>query len=295
MNRVFEILVPTLDSFHLEGDQAAVLTDEIDDSTTNTKISGGQHNDTRDVAVGQNDEQGENDMKWEDVDHTSPGIDADYYLLQGSYTGSALRSENSRSHVGHVEPPQHQRTLPGTAWSLGDVSPPVSTIPGRTRGQVCQETSACYFRGYKYARAWVSSKKISYRCSHWRQGCSGTMAFFIRTMGYTAGRRHTCRNVDVAGTSLIDVTSAMKDRVDTLAIAQVTLPVRRIWEAVWGEFYGADNDHIVRGLAESQVLRRVYQARSRYFSGDVHDASKSRHFPRRQTKLSPFSSFITLR
>ncbi|OWZ09198.1 hypothetical protein PHMEG_00018138 [Phytophthora megakarya] len=266
MNRVFEILVPTLDSFHLEGDQAAVLTDEIDDSTTNTKISGGQHNDARDVAVGENDEQGENDMKWEDVDHTSPGIDADYYLLQGSYTTPS-------------------QSLPGTAWPLGDGGPPVSTIPGRTRGEVSQETSTCYFRGYKYARAWASSKKISYRCSHCRQGCSGTMAFFIRTMGYTAGRHHTCRNIDVAGTSLIDVTSAMKDRVDTLAIAQVTLPVRRIWEAVRGEYYGADNDHIVRGLAESQVLRRVYQARSRHFSGDFHYVTVNRENLSKPTRI----------
>ncbi|OWZ04560.1 hypothetical protein PHMEG_00023519 [Phytophthora megakarya] len=57
------------------------------------------------------------------------------------------------------------------------------------------------------------------------------MAFFIRTMGYTTGRPHTCRNVDAAGTSIIDVTSSMKDRVDTLAIEQVA--------CAYGKLYGA--------------------------------------------------------
>ncbi|OWZ00389.1 hypothetical protein PHMEG_00028431 [Phytophthora megakarya] len=77
MNRVFEILVPTLDSFHLEGDQAAVLPDENDDSAIDRKKRGEQHNDARDAAVGENDELDEDDMKWEDVDHPSPGVSAD--------------------------------------------------------------------------------------------------------------------------------------------------------------------------------------------------------------------------
>ncbi|EGZ20752.1 hypothetical protein PHYSODRAFT_496669, partial [Phytophthora sojae] len=149
--------------------------------------------------------------------------------------------------------------------------------------------STCYFRGYKYTRAWASSRKFSYRCSHWRQGCPGTMAFFIGTMGYTAGRPHTCRNVDAAGTSLVDVSSAMKDRVDTLAIEQVALPARRIWEAVRSEFYGADNEHVVRGLSEPQVLRRVYQARSQHFSGDVHGAIE---IPPLSTALDEAVSFF---
>ncbi|GMF25282.1 unnamed protein product [Phytophthora fragariaefolia] len=161
------------------------------------------------------------------------------------------------------------QSLPGAAGHPGNVRPPGSAITGRTRGQTRQEVSTCYFRGFNYARAWASSRKISYRCSHWRQGCPDTMAFFIGTMGYTAGRPHTCRNVDATGTSLVDVFSAVKGKVDSLAVEQVALPARRIWEAV---FYGADNANVVRGLSEPQVLRRVYQARSRHFSEDVHGA-----------------------
>lgn len=107
---------------------------------------------------------------------------------------------------------------------------------------------------------------------HWRQGCPSTMAFFIGTMGYTAGRPHTCRNVDAAGTCLVDVSGAMKDRVETLTVEQVAPPARRIWEAVRSEFYGTVNEHFVCGLSEPQVLRRVYQARSQHFSGNVHGA-----------------------
>ncbi|EGZ18676.1 hypothetical protein PHYSODRAFT_501434, partial [Phytophthora sojae] len=180
------------------------------------------------------------------------------------------------------------QSLPGTTGPPGNVGPLGSAIPGRTRGSVRQEVSTCYFRGYKYTRAWASSRKISYRCSHWRQGCPGTMAFFIGTMGYTA-HPHTCRNVDAAGTSLVDVSSAMKDRVDTLAIEPVALPARRIWDAVRSEFYGADNEHVVRGLSEPQVLRRVNQARSQHFSGDVHGAIE---IPPLSTALNEAVSFF---
>ncbi|KAJ8577542.1 hypothetical protein ON010_g1664 [Phytophthora cinnamomi] len=164
------------------------------------------------------------------------------------------------------------QSIAGNAEPPGDVGTLSSVISSRPRGQVRLEKATCYFRGFKYTRAWASSRKISYRYSHWRQGCRGTMAFFIGTMGYTAGRPHTCRQVDAAGINLVDVTGLMKDRADMLAIDQVALPARRIWEDLRNEFYGANNEHVVRGLSETQVLRRVYQARSRHFSGDVHEA-----------------------
>ncbi|OWZ18206.1 hypothetical protein PHMEG_0007745 [Phytophthora megakarya] len=115
------------------------------------------------------------------------------------------------------------------------------------------------------------------------------MAFFITTMGYTAGRLHTCRNVDASGTSLVDVTNVMKDRVDTLAIEQVALPARAIRNDVRDAFYGTDNAQVVRGLSEPQVLRRVYQARSRHFSGDVHGAIEIPPLP---TALNEAVSFF---
>ncbi|KAJ8562027.1 hypothetical protein ON010_g7654 [Phytophthora cinnamomi] len=113
------------------------------------------------------------------------------------------------------------QSIADNAESPGDVRTLSSIISSRPRGQVRHEKTTCCFRGFKYTRAWASSRKISYR---WRQGCRGTMAFFIGTMGYTAGRPHTCRQVDAAGSSLVDVTGLMKDRADMLAIDQVALP-----------------------------------------------------------------------
>eukprot|EP00644_Phytophthora_capsici_P003990 jgi/Phyca11/108303/e_gw1.15.667.1 len=147
----------------------------------------------------------------------------------------------------------------------------VGTAHRRPRGQGRQERTTCYYRGFKYTRAWASSRKIAYRCSRFRQGCRGTMEFSIASMAYSVGRPHTCR-VAVVGSRLEDVTAVMMNRVDVLAIEQVALPARRIWEALREEFYGTENGNVVRGLSEVQVLRRVYRARHQHFSGDVHGA-----------------------
>ncbi|KAK1941006.1 hypothetical protein P3T76_007712 [Phytophthora citrophthora] len=187
--------------------------------------------------------------------------------------GSAMRSGNGRLEVASISGVQAGKGSLGIMESLPDTPETSrSVIPGRPRGQVRQETTTCFFRGYKYTRAWAFSRKIAYPCSHWRQGCSGTMAFFTSTMGYTVGRLHTCRNVDASVASLTDVMGAMKDRVDVLDIEQVAVPARVIWNGVRDEFYGANNEHVVRGLSELQVLRRVYQARNRHFSGEIHGA-----------------------
>ncbi|KAK1942827.1 hypothetical protein P3T76_005464 [Phytophthora citrophthora] len=108
-------------------------------------------------------------------------------------------------------------------------------------------------------------------------------------MGYNFGRPHTCRNVDATDASLVDVTGPMKDRVDTLSIEKAAEPARRIWEVVRDEFYGANNEHVVQGLSEPQVLRRVYRARNRHFSGDVHGAIE---IPPLSTALNEAVSFF---
>ncbi|KAG3149957.1 hypothetical protein PI126_g11760 [Phytophthora idaei] len=92
------------------------------------------------------------------------------------------------------------------------------------------------------------------------------------TMGYSAVRSHTCRAAVPAVSRLQDVTTAMMNRADTLAIEQVALPARLIWEALRYEFYGSGNGNVVRGLSEMQVQRRIYRARHQHFSGDVHGA-----------------------
>ncbi|KAG3247896.1 hypothetical protein PI124_g7427 [Phytophthora idaei] len=88
------------------------------------------------------------------------------------------------------------------------------------------------------------------------------------TMGYSAVRSHTCRAAVPAVSRLQDVTTAMMNRADTLAIEQVALPARLIWEALRYEFYGSGNGNVVRGLSEMQVQRRIYRARHQHFSGD---------------------------
>ncbi|KAG3118407.1 hypothetical protein PI125_g2941 [Phytophthora idaei] len=115
----------------------------------------------------------------------------------------------------------------------------------RPRGQVRQERTTCYYRGFKYTRAWASSRKIAYRCSRFRTGCRATMAFTIATMGYSAVRSHTCRAAVPAVGRLQDVTTATMNRADTLAIEQIDLPARLIWEALRDEFYGSGNGNVL--------------------------------------------------
>ncbi|KAG2788156.1 hypothetical protein PC129_g17678 [Phytophthora cactorum] len=98
------------------------------------------------------------------------------------------------------------------------------------------------------------------------------MEFTITTMGYSVVRSHTCRAAVPAVGRLQDVTTAMMNGADTLAIEQVALPARLIWEALRDGFYGSGNGNVVRGLSEMQVQRRIYRARHQHFSGDVHGA-----------------------
>ncbi|KAG3109453.1 hypothetical protein PI125_g10914 [Phytophthora idaei] len=65
------------------------------------------------------------------------------------------------------------------------------------------------------------------------------------TMGYSAVRSHTCRAAVPAVSRLQDVTTAMMNRADTLAIEQVALPARLIWEALRYEFYGSGNGNVL--------------------------------------------------
>ncbi|KAG2772056.1 hypothetical protein Pcac1_g16936 [Phytophthora cactorum] len=101
-----------------------------------------------------------------------------------------------------------------------------------------------YYRRFNYTRAWASSRKIAYRCSRFRTGCRATMEFTIATMGYSAVRSHTCRAAVPAVGRLQDVTTAMMNRADTLAIEKVALPACLIWEALGDEFYGSGNGNV---------------------------------------------------
>ncbi|KAE8909486.1 hypothetical protein PF003_g5890 [Phytophthora fragariae] len=131
------------------------------------------------------------------------------------------------------------------------------------------ERTTCYFKGYKYTRAWASSRKIVYRCSKFRAGCGGTMEFRIASMGYTCVKAHSCSATAVVS-SVTNVEAEMKAQADLLAIEHVAWPVRRVWEELQRRFYSTDNPDVVRGLSEQQVTGRVHHARRQHYSGNVH-------------------------
>ncbi|POM59678.1 hypothetical protein PHPALM_31552 [Phytophthora palmivora] len=69
---------------------------------------------------------------------------------------------------------------------------------------------------------------------------------------------------------LEDVKEDMKAMTDSLAISDVVRPARQIWHELRGLYYGFDNNNVVIGLSESQVISRVHRARAIHYSGDVH-------------------------
>lgn len=132
------------------------------------------------------------------------------------------------------------------------------------------ERTTCYYRGFKYTRAWASNQKVVYRCSRYRStACKATMHFTIATMGYSAVRPHTCRQ-DSVNTPIVNVIAPMNAMVDGMALSNLSLPASVIWQAVRTRFYPDDGEGIVQGLNEQQVLSRVYRVRRRSYGGDVH-------------------------
>lgn len=92
------------------------------------------------------------------------------------------------------------------------------------------ERTTCYFKGYKYARAWASQRKIVYRCSKYRTGCKGKMEYSIASMGYASVRGHTCRDNLIEATTIRDVEDEMKAAADHLAVEHRDWRARDVWE-----------------------------------------------------------------
>ncbi|KAG3107657.1 hypothetical protein PI125_g12508 [Phytophthora idaei] len=124
--------------------------------------------------------------------------------------------------------------------------------------------------GYKYVRACSSQRKIVYRCSKYRTGCKGKMEYTIAAMGYTTVRAPKCSD-NVVASSIRNVEAEMKAQSDLLAIENVAWPARQVWEERRSRFYDGDNPDVVRGLSESQVIRRVHVARSQHYSVTLRD------------------------
>lgn len=119
------------------------------------------------------------------------------------------------------------------------------------------------------------------------------MEFTIAAMGFATGRPHTCR-VPLEASSVVNIAEAMKREADTLAIQQVAMPARYIWEVLRDQLYGSGDANVVRGLAEQQVLRRVYRTRNQHFSGDVHGTVEIPPLSLALNETVPFFSFTTL-
>lgn len=62
----------------------------------------------------------------------------------------------------------------------------------------------------------------------------------------------------------------MKAQTDLFAIEHVAWSARQVWEELRAQFYAADNSDVIRGLSESQAIRRVHHARHQHYSGNVH-------------------------
>ncbi|KAJ8569552.1 hypothetical protein ON010_g5708 [Phytophthora cinnamomi] len=118
------------------------------------------------------------------------------------------------------------------------------------------ERTTCFLKGYKYTRAWASSRKIVGWCSKYRVSCCDKMEFTIASMGYSCVRAHTCSETVVASSGA-NVEAEMKAQTDLLAIEHVAWPVRRVWEEHQRRYYSADTPDVVCGLSEQQVIRHT--------------------------------------
>ncbi|POM60645.1 hypothetical protein PHPALM_30487 [Phytophthora palmivora] len=95
------------------------------------------------------------------------------------------------------------------------------------------------------------------------------MEFRVSSMGYLSVRPPTCR--DTTGASrLEDVKEDVKAMTYSLAISDVARPARQIWYELRSLHYDYNNNNVVVGLLESQVISRVHRARVIHYSGDVH-------------------------
>ncbi|ETL80813.1 hypothetical protein L917_18721 [Phytophthora nicotianae] len=85
--------------------------------------------------------------------------------------------------------------------------------------------------GFEYTRAWSSHLKIVFRCSVYRStGCKARLAIRPTTSGYELVNMHTCvQPTSGTGADIVDCTTAMKLRVDSLSVLDLTKPVHEMW------------------------------------------------------------------
>ncbi|KAK1930450.1 hypothetical protein P3T76_014121 [Phytophthora citrophthora] len=120
-------------------------------------------------------------------------------------------------------------------------------------------------RGFEYTRAWYSNVKMVFWCKVYRsKKCKARLELRPAVEGYTFVNAHTSVEPLRSSTGIEDCTKAMKERVDTLAIFDLTRSVHKLWKQVCSEFY-KDDDIIRKGLSEEQVSSRVYRDRQKHY------------------------------
>ncbi|POM80282.1 LOW QUALITY PROTEIN: Hypothetical protein PHPALM_1901, partial [Phytophthora palmivora] len=126
--------------------------------------------------------------------------------------------------------------------------------------------------GYEYTRANITSVKIAYRCSFYRnpKNCPGMLVFHAATMSYDLANMvpHTCQtggdvereNALANDDSVcVSVEDDMKKFVDHLI--EQNLLATEIWTRTFTKFY-LQSTSVGRGLSRSQVQARVHNAKA---------------------------------
>ncbi|EGZ19464.1 hypothetical protein PHYSODRAFT_327721 [Phytophthora sojae] len=101
---------------------------------------------------------------------------------------------------------------------------------GRTRATSKKRDghTKVYYQGFSYARSNITSVKISYRCSSYRQKCKARFVYMAATVSFDFSELvpHTCRsgaalqsrNAQADGSPCEDVSEAVLEEVDQLAV-----------------------------------------------------------------------------
>ncbi|POM72678.1 Hypothetical protein PHPALM_10571 [Phytophthora palmivora] len=140
MNRVFEILVPTLDAFHVDEDVTAASSSENAGITSEEKVSGGQDIDVPDAVI--DEDNGDDDgIQWNDVVPSSVGVAAeDNDEEDVEWENVTMAGDSTRENANEEDAAQDPMDINDIvqAYGLGSSSYQLTIEVSK---QVCEESS----------------------------------------------------------------------------------------------------------------------------------------------------------
>lgn len=189
---------------------------------------------------------------------------------QGPLSCSFL-NHRSRLHQPSSPFAYYHLIHPTFEMNIQELSAPTNAMePGAAIRDVSHSTTV-NLEGYQYTRAWLSQRKVAYRCRVYRSTeCRGKAEFVAAIMQYMNVEEHTCRRDAVAVPETIDITRAMQSAVDELALGDFAMATMQIWHQVDARFYQGTEVIALRGLTQHQVLGGVYRTRAQHISGNIH-------------------------